>query len=195
MSGFDALRSNVAQLAQMAARGFSPPRFGIVSSYDPDAYAVKVKLQPSDIESGWLPILVLQAGKAWGIYAGPAIGDMALIVFQEGDVDVGICLGFVPNDEDAPPKVESGEILLIHKDADAFIKLQADGAINSKGTWTHEGTMDVSETIHAGGDITSDADVIDASGVTLAEVRISYNAHHHPDPQGGVSGGTDNPAE
>lgn len=189
---YDALRSNVAQLAQMSARGFAPPKLGIVSSFDgrPGRYAVKVRLQPEDVETGWLPIILLLAGQAWGVYAAPSVGDQALVVYQEGDVATGLCLGFLPSDEDPPPEVESGEIHLIAKDGEASIVLKPDGSITSKGTWTHEGPF------HATEDITSDADVIDQAGVALSETVESYNAHHHGGVQtgGGVSGTTDNPA-
>lgn len=189
---YAALRSNLGGLAQMAAAGFAPPKVGIVTSYDgrPGHYAVKVRLEPEGIETGWLPIMLLLPGQDWGVYAGPSVGDQALIVYQEGDNGAGICLGFLPSDEDPPPAVESGEIHLIAKNAEASILLRPDGSIASKGTWFHEGSFVATE------NIASEADVIDGSGVSMAEHRDAYNAHHHGGVQtgGGVSGTTDAPA-
>lgn len=189
MSGLDQFTSAMGQFAQMAARGFSPPRTGIVSSYDPDAYAIKARLQPDDIETGWMPILVLMAGKGWGVYAAPDNGDQCLMLFQEGDPTVGLCIGFLPSDEDKPPRVETGEIMLIAKDADASIKLKPDGKIISKGSWEHEGTLKVSETIHADGDITTDADVTAQGEVTAGNVTLTQHVH----PQGVDSRGDTQP--
>lgn len=179
------LASNIAQMAQMAGRTLAPPRLGLVSSFDGRVgkYAVKVRLMPEDIETGWLPIMPALAGAGWGVYVGPAVGDQAVIIHQEGDINSGMCLGFLASDEDPPPEVVSGEIHLIAKDGDAKVILKADGSITSKGAWTHEGTF------HASENITSAADVIDhsdgTSGVSMKEHRDAYNTHGH----GGVTAG------
>lgn len=180
------LRSALGGLAQMAAAGQMAASLGLVSSYDPDAVAVKVRIMPEDVETGWLPIKLLLAGQGWGVYAGPAVGDQALVIYQEGDPRAGVCVGFLSSDEDPPPRVLSGEIHLIAQDADALIILRPDGSVASKGTWTHEGTF------HATGAVTSEADVIDfsdgASGVSMKVHRDAFNAHTHTDPQGGSVG-------
>lgn len=139
----DRLRSTFAMLAQMAARGFAPPKLGKVTSYDPKTYAVKVMLQPEEIETGWLPIKVLMGGSAFGAYFGPANGDQALVIFHEGDATSGLCLGFLPSEEDQPPEVKSGEFHLIVKADAAHVIMKPDGTIASKGTWTHTGSMKV----------------------------------------------------
>lgn len=126
-------------------------RLGTVSSYNPNTYEVKIKLQPEGIETGWLPINVLQAGAGWGVYCGPAIGDQALIAFPEGDIESGQCLGFVPNDSDPPPVVQSGEMHFIHH-AGWFLKFLADG-IHSMGPWTHTGDINVTGTVTATTDV------------------------------------------
>lgn len=189
---FDRLRSSASALAQMAARGFAPPKLGLVSSFDgrPGGYAVKVRLQPEDIETGWLPIVTLLAGQSWGIYAGPSVGDQAVVLFQEGDATSGICVGFLPSADDPPPAVESGEIHLVAKDAEASILLRPDGSIASKGTWVHDGSF------LASGNITTEEELTDHSGVTVSELRDSYNNHAHTGVQtgGGVTGPTNDPA-
>lgn len=144
--------------AALKERRVGKPRHGIVSSYDPDTYSVKVRLQPEDIETGWLPIETMQAGAGWGVYTAPQIGDQAAVAFLEGDREVGWCTGFLPNDQDPPPHVPSGEIHVIQKsgqfvklltdgslhlqaDADTYVVLAPGGGITSKGTWNHDGPI------------------------------------------------------
>jgi phage baseplate assembly protein gpV len=138
------------QAALMAAN-IATTRLGLVSSYDPGNFLVKVRIQPNDIETGWLPIMVLQAGVGWGMYAAPAIGDQAVLAFTQGDVECGICLGFLPNDEDRPPTVPAGEAWLVHR-AGHFVKLTATG-IESSGAWTHTGDINVTGTVTATTDV------------------------------------------
>lgn len=145
----DKLRSTISELAKMAAAGFAHMRFGEVTSFDGSAgvYAVKVMLQPDEIETGWLPIKLLMAGSAYGAYFGPSIGDQAAVTFQEGDATAGICIGFLPSDDDPPPAVASGEIHLIAKGATASVIMKPDGTIASAGAWTHTGTLKVTDAV------------------------------------------------
>jgi phage baseplate assembly protein V len=153
--------------AMLAAGSTGKPRLGLVSSYNPATYAVKVKVQPDDIETGWLPIVTHMAGQGWGIYAGPANGDQAIVVFQEGDRETGVCLGFLPSDTDKPPSVPSGEVQVIHKSG-AFLKFLSDGTvnivstagINSTGPWNHTGTLHTSDNITCDKTVTATTDVI-----------------------------------
>ena len=179
----DKLRNELSGLARIAAEGFGKPKEGLVSSYDPDAGAVKVMLQPENVEAGWYPISLLMAGAGFGAYAGPAVGDQALILFAEGDSQHGICVGFLPNDEDRPPRVESGELHLIHKDG-AFIKFTNDGKIKSKGAWEHDGT------ITATGEIKSRFGAVVAS---LGALWDAFLGHKHSGVQtgGSLTGTTD----
>ena len=36
--------------------GFSSTRSGLVTAYDPSTYSVKVQLQPTGEETGWIPL-------------------------------------------------------------------------------------------------------------------------------------------
>lgn len=163
----DRLANHMRLQAHLAAGAVGRPKHGLVSSYDPKAYAVKVKLQPEDIETGWLPIQVLHAGQAFGVYAAPNLGDLATVVFLEGDREVGWCLGFLPNDEDRPPSVPAGEIHVIHKTGafakfltDGTIHLEAAAGIHSKGPWTHEGTLHTTQDITCDTTVTATTDVV-----------------------------------
>ena len=163
----DHLRSAISELAQMAAAGFAHAKIGWVSSYDPDAYLVKVLLQPEGTETGWLPIVTAMAGAGFGVYYGPhadpgAGGDQAVIIFQEGDATSGICIGFLPNDIETPPHVATGEIHLKAKGSTAKVIMKPDGTIASAGAWTHTGTLHVTDEVTADKSVTATVDVVGA---------------------------------
>lgn len=170
------MRMQAALLAGLVGK----PKFGLVTSYDPDNHLVKVNVQPEGVETGWLPLQVAHAGNGFGIYAAPNIGDQAVVHFLEGDREVGWCSGFMPNDVDKPPSVPAGEIHLIHGQGQ-FVKLLADGSISaqagagdtavsllmkadgtiaSKGSWTHTGTWHVTDEVTADKSVTATVDVV-----------------------------------
>lgn len=112
-------------------------RMGLVSSYDPNQYAVKVLIQPEDIETGWLPISSEWAGNGWGLFAPPPIGSMVKVEFLEGDFEAGIVNKALFNDEDRPLNVPAGEFWLVHKSG-SLLKFHNDGTVEftSAGTLT-----------------------------------------------------------
>jgi phage baseplate assembly protein gpV len=180
-----ALQNHQRLQALMAAGQLAAPKKGLVTSYDPENYAVKVKLQPSDIETGWLPIVTLMAGQGWGVYFGPAIGDQAAVAFEDGSVEAGFCLGFLPSDEDKPPKVPSGEGWIVSS-SEAFLKLLPDGVIGMKAP----GGLNIEADVVVTGDLTTTGDITDLHGdnsVTVGQLRDAYNEHHHE----GVTAGSD----
>lgn len=167
----------------LAAGSIGRPRIGIVSSYDPNSYAAKVRIQPDDVETGWLPITVLMAGQGWGAYFGPNNGDQCSVLFQENDSEVGFITGFFTSDSARPPVVNSGEMHFVHK-AGWSVKLLADG-IHSKGPWFHDGAF------QATGDITDQT--AGGNSATVKQLRDAYDAHKHTGVStgAGVSGPTD----
>ncbi len=191
--------TNAASLRALLARGgLLILKEGLVSSYDGTKAAVKVKLQPNDQETGWLPILVPMIGDQWGVAFGPAQGDQAIVAFAEGDAESGICLGFIYSDADQPLGVPSGEMWLKHKSG-AFIKLTNDpkidldtgaGAsvvlsgsnITSAGTWAHTGDLTAS------GTITGTTEVKGGS----AAIKLSTHKHTGVQAGSGTSAGPTN---
>lgn len=151
--------ANQMRMQALLAMGkLGAPKYGLVSSYNPQTYEVKVTLQPEVIETGWIPIVSLLAGSAFGVYAAPSQGDQAVVCFQEGDKEAGFCVGFLNSINVVPPPVQSGEVHLIAKpgqfvkllqdgtidaqaDANTTLTLTPGGNITSKGTWNHTGTF------------------------------------------------------
>lgn len=93
-------------------------RHGIVTSYDPKKHLAKVTYQPEGQESGWLPIETGHIGDGYGIATGlqpgdgKEKGDQVVIRFQEGDFESGKIVQRVHSDDQKPPKVESGEMVI-----------------------------------------------------------------------------------
>jgi phage baseplate assembly protein gpV len=101
--------------AQQAQSATQNTRMGTISAYNPAKYSVKVLLQPSGVETGWLPIKTTWVGNSWGMQAGPLIGDLVTISFQEGDQDAGVVIGSLYNAQDVAMPVPSGELWIQHK--------------------------------------------------------------------------------
>lgn len=108
-----------------------PPQYGLISAYDPDLYAVKVRLMPEDIETQWMPMLTLHIGDEYGVLFGPEIDDQVLVGFRDGDKDDPFIVCRVHSDEQKPPKVEPGEMLLMHK-SKGYVKIDKNNTITTK---------------------------------------------------------------
>ncbi|WP_316227821.1 hypothetical protein [Bradyrhizobium sp. SZCCHNR3015] len=93
-------------------------RHGLVTSYDPDKHLAKVMFQPEGQESGWLPIETAHIGDGYGMAVGlqpgdgKTTGDQVVVRFQEGDFEGGKIVQRVHSDDQKPPRVESGEMVL-----------------------------------------------------------------------------------
>jgi phage baseplate assembly protein gpV len=104
-------------------------RVGTVSSYDPDRHAVKMLLQPEEIETGWVPIASPHIGNGFGIVVGPGIGDQMTIGYHEGDLNSPYASGRLFSDDDQPPVAQSGELVL-QTQAGVVIKADKTGALS-----------------------------------------------------------------
>ena len=95
-------------------------RIGVVSGYDPANYAAKVRIQPEDVETGWLPVATPWSGPGWGMFCPPSLDDVVDVHFQEGGKEAGfVCLRHF-GDRFRPLPVPSGEFWLVHKSGSNF---------------------------------------------------------------------------
>jgi phage baseplate assembly protein gpV len=118
----------IKSTAQQATQARSATRHGIVTSFDPNTYTVKVKLQPEGVLTGWIPLKSAWVGNGWGLFCPPSIGDAVEIDFQEDDSGVG-CVGWrFYNDIDRPLPCPSGEFWLVHRKG-ASLKFLNDGTV------------------------------------------------------------------
>jgi len=143
-------KAAVFQAAQQAAAALAIQRRGTVSSYDPATYAAKVILQPTGIETGWMPIRSPWIGNGWGFYAPPSVGDQVEVGFEDGDVLVGSIEGSLYSDVDRPLSVQSGELWWQHKSG-SFWKLTNDQnvSITSAADTLHNATGNFTQSIGA----------------------------------------------
>jgi phage baseplate assembly protein gpV len=170
--------------AQEATRHIAPPRLGIVSTYDPNQYAVKVRLQPDGTETGWIQLKSQWVGDEWGLFCPPINGAQVEVTFEKADGEAGLCGSGLFSDEDRPLPVPQGEFWLVHKSG-AYVKLTndptltlgdgqgasitiANGLLKSVGAWTHTGNFS------ATGEVTAKSDT--------SPVALSPHVH-------GLSGG------
>lgn len=170
---------------------------GVITSYNPNTYSVKVQLQPDGTETGWLPLLSQQVGNGFGIYCPPHVGELCHVVFTDGEVEAGVVAGMYYNNEDVPLSVPAGEIWLFHKSG-AFIKLNTEGQMlvqdksgstvkmlgDGTGTMSFAGGLTITADTQINGNLRVSGDVSDlnTSHGTLADLRTTYDGHHHPVP-------------
>lgn len=148
--------------------GQAQPRFGIITSVDPNSATARVMLQPEGVLTGWLPVLSPWVGAGWGLACPPAPGDQVLVLAQEGAAAHGIIVGRAFSNVQRPPPAPTGELWLVHQSG-SFIKLTNDGTVQIKGD------------LHVSGD------VYDQVG-SLNRLRQHYDVHTHgggagPSPQ------------
>jgi hypothetical protein len=125
---FGLLRNQMRQEAQRATSDLTLPRMGIVTNYDPDRYAARVKLQPEGIMTGYLPVTSPWVGNGWGFYAPPNIGDVVEVHFQQGGKEAGFIVNRFYSTKTKPVSVQSGEFLLRHKSG-SFIRFTNNGDV------------------------------------------------------------------
>ena len=184
---------------------FAKTSIGTVTDYDPDLYAVRVRLEPSGVVTGWIPIASHWVGKNFGLVMGPAIGDMVRVDYVNWQQQAALIGGRFFNDDVPPPPVPSGEMWAVHSSG-AFLKLTNDGKVTSSdkagstvvlnGDGTGSATFSAGYTVNANiqinGTLKVSGDITDNSGMntdTVAGMRNVFNSHTHSDPQGGSTGG------
>ena len=143
-------------LAQQVSDSKASTRHGIVSSYDPNAYAVKVTLQPDGVVTGWLPLKSIWVGQEWGLFCPPSIGDAVEIDYQEGDRGVGSAGLRFFNDQDRPLPCPSGEFWMVHKSG-SLLKFHNDGTVELTTASDLNATVGGSLNASVSGDINSSA--------------------------------------
>ncbi len=153
-------------------------RFGLVSSFDPSAYSVRVLIQPENVLTGWLPVLSPWVGAGWGLAAPLVPGSQVLVLAQEGNAEQGVVLGAIWSAVDAPLQAPAGELWLQHKSG-SFLKLHEDGTISMQAPL-----------VNIAGNLVVSGDVSDQGGArgTMAVLRQAYDEHVHVVPQGGSTG-------
>jgi phage baseplate assembly protein gpV/phage protein D len=85
--------------------------YGVVSDVDDPDRLSRIRAQLpllGDLESDWMPVMMMGAGKSKGFAVLPEIEDTILIVFPDGNPASGIVLGGLYGENSAPGLVASG---------------------------------------------------------------------------------------
>ncbi|MDB5965645.1 MAG: phage baseplate assembly protein [Polaromonas sp.] len=212
------LRNAMAGAAEQVANARPTDTIGIVDGYDPSTFTVKVRVQPADVLTGWIPLPTHWVGNGWGMQVAPALGDVVTLGFQGGGIDTAVVTGYVFNDGQRPLSVPSGEFWLTHKlgamlrllntgaavfsdGHGATITLNGDGTITSTaGAWAHTGPVTITGTLTTTDAITGGAALIVAGAGTFGGAvsapavsggGTSLHTHVHGGVQtgGGSTGG------
>jgi len=202
-----ALMNAVTGRAQQANAGFSGTRQGIVTAYDPENYSVKVQLQPTGDETGWVPLATMWAGNGFGVVAGPVIGTVIEVEFDSGLIGVGMAVGQFFNDVDRCPGPPSGQFWVIDSSGSS-IKLTNDKKVtvtdgagstvvmngNGTGTLNFAGGLTVNANTQINGDLQVSGSIKDQNGAkgTVQKIRDVFDDHVHNGVQTG-SGSTNIP--
>lgn len=191
----NALKAHAGAMDQAQGR----PRFGIVSSVDPNSYTARVMLQPENVLTGWLPVLSPWSGAGWGMVCPPSPGDQVLVLPQDGDAEHGVIVGRSFSATAQPPTgpngpAPSGELWLQHASG-SVVRLGNDGTvtINAQGMLSIAGTSKVAV---AASEIDLDAAAVRGGNVAGSMQRLAtesfvlslFNTHTHADAQGGQTG-------
>jgi phage baseplate assembly protein gpV len=128
MSYTERLTNLIYRCIDHAMSRYSHPRVGTVTSYDPKTHSVKLARQPEGIETGFIPLGSHAIGNNWGIVSGAQIGDQFMMGFINGDVEVPFIMSRLFSDQETPPSVNSGELIIKHSSGSS-IKLAQDGSV------------------------------------------------------------------
>lgn len=195
-----ALMNAMAGRAQQANAGFSGTRQGIVTAYDPESYSVKVQLQPTGDETGWIPLATIWAGNGFGIVAGPVIGTVIEVEFDSGMIGVGMAVGQFFNDVDRCPGPPSGQCWVIDSTG-ASIKLTNDKKVtitdgsgstivmsgDGKGVMSFAAGLTINANTQINGNLQASGSIKDQNGAkdTVQKIREVFDAHVHNGVQTG----------
>jgi uncharacterized protein involved in type VI secretion and phage assembly len=130
----DAIMNRMRLEAQWVLGNEGKTELGLIDSYDPSSYSVKVKLPAKNGKiTGWMPLGTLAVGPGYGIMFGPEIGAQIKISYQEGDPNAPVADLQVFDNVNHPsansqPGPPSGEWWLIHKSGSTF-KFTNDGKL------------------------------------------------------------------
>jgi phage baseplate assembly protein V len=100
----------------------------VVTSYDPLTHMAKVRLEPQDLESGWLQVGTLAIGNGFGFSCGLTPGDEVIVAFEGGDINSGVVVAALFNGQERPVKTEPGEFKVVHKSG-SYFKFFNDGTV------------------------------------------------------------------
>lgn len=169
------MNANTIHLASAQAARLGQPRHAIVSAVDPVAHAVKVRIQPEGVESGWLADDVSAAGSL-RIAAPTEIGTQVMVAPVDGDAENLVLTSRIfdtvvqtPVSPATGKVAQPGEYLLMAgQGAPPTMDGGAVGAVTANAAWFHvSGTTFYAGAGNATLTITNGSVVGKVGGVTM----------------------------
>ena len=137
------LHDLISSLAGASALQQAQPQHAVVSAVDPVSHAVKVILQPSGVETGWLPDPGLAAGDL-RIASPTQEGTHVLVAPVGGDAENPVIVGRIFDVTTTPPispvtgkPAQAGEWLAMAGQGTPSIKDNTVGASTDGAGWIH----------------------------------------------------------
>ncbi|GBR44227.1 phage baseplate assembly protein V [Neokomagataea thailandica] len=149
--------------------------FGIVSAVDPNNHAIKVRVQPEDIETGWMPdISGVQSGDL-KISCPSSLGTHVVLVPVEGDAEQFIAVGTLFDSVVMPPRVP-GEGRVIYP-GEWLIQAGGGGAGQSlsqnTGGWILVSARELKMGLGGAGIVIKDKEIVLSVGGTILSLTDS----------------------
>lgn len=119
--------ADVRRIASQIVDGVFVAKKGIITSYDPAVHKAKVKIQPDDLETGWLPVGSFLVGNEFGISYGLTPGDEVLVHFENGDLNAGV-VGMALYASETPYPAKPGAFMITHKSG-SYLRFFNDGYV------------------------------------------------------------------
>lgn len=143
-----------------------------------------MRLDVGELQTDWLPIPTISAGLV-RIWRCPSIGEQFVLLSPSGDLANAIPVISLFSEQNSTPSTDEHEIF-IHFNESNYLKIHTkDSHLHLNIATTDidsdvkiNGSLSVTGTIHADGNITTDNDVI---------ANVSLNNHTHGGVQGGRS--------
>ena len=139
------------------------PRHGIVTSVDPVNHAVKVRIEPEGVESGWIPDGVL-AAYGLKIACPSEVGTQVLLVAVEGDAEHPVVVARLfdttvtaPTSPATSAPVQPGEI----------------GVFLASGVYLHL----TQSGLHVGGDLTINGSITATGDIVTSDISLQQHLH------------------
>ena len=200
----ETIKAIVADMLNLQQR----TQHGTITAYNPEAYTVKVNIEPNGPETGWIQLAAAWSGNNLGAVFGPPIGTPCRVDFVDGKEEVSLAGGRFFNVNNRPPVVQSGQGAIVDG-AGSYVRLNNDGTITigastgitsttpllkQVGNLEIDGNVVASGNANIGGNVLAVGTIADdnAAHGTLADLRSTYDIHTHVK---GGGGSTDVPSQ
>ncbi len=205
MSQADELAHLTMHLAQQQIGDVRAQFVGQVTSYDPTTHRVRLTLpallvggnpnQP--VQTAWVALGSMSVGNGSGHQAAPHVGDQCLCGMVEKETGDAIVPACIYDDQNATPfpgmqqgewgyRNDSGSVLYFRATGEVDVTAAAKLSITvGNVTVVIDGT-NVDIQVPTGGTVSVNGDT-DALAL-VSKLVAAFNAHTHPDPQGGDTG-------